>query len=178
MTAKQRWILQRAMHRQYIWVPLGFIAGYMGMLAPVHELGHILAAWPFGLRVVSMTWRSVRFDGPGNFYVAIAGYTFEHIVWMSLAAVWCIRWRRRGWFFYGMGLSPLWQWWRSSDRAALPGNMVLIGDVACVTIFMIGVTFHYKVMWHYNPNLMKALSYWRWRGVDSASTRPCRGIPQ
>lgn len=60
-------------------------ANRYGVLAPVHELGHILAAYATGGRASMTSWTLVTSYGGVVWFIIIAGYFFEMIVWQAMA---------------------------------------------------------------------------------------------
>ena len=158
---KQERLIKRAMEIQDLWTFGGFMIGLTIVFAPVHELGHIIVGTLQGQKVIMAGWASVKFDGNVNLWTAIAGYLFEHYVFITIASIGCIKWRKWGWFAYGIALTPLIQWWFSFDRSIL-GELTLLGDMVCGIMFVIGILVHRSIMFQYNPKLMKVLLHRRY----------------
>ena len=159
---KQEKLITMAQERQDWYTFLGIVIGLTPAFSPIHEMGHIIVGTMMGNEVLRVWWTGVDFRDNLSMWNLIAGYTFEHYVWIFLASVWCVRWHRRGWFAYGVALAPAIKWWISQDRWMVATNATLLADMICVILFAIGVMAHRAVMFQYNPKLMRALSIRRY----------------
>ena len=59
----------------------GFIANMSLLLAPVHEIGHLITAILFSGGGISMEWSAVYYSGRASGIVSASGFVFEAWVW-------------------------------------------------------------------------------------------------
>ena len=60
---------------------LGMLCNLSLLLAPVHEIGHFLAAIITGAGNISLDWTTVYYSGRNSVFVSAAGFVFEAFVW-------------------------------------------------------------------------------------------------
>jgi len=97
---------------------VGAVIGYSTILAPIHEMGHVLAIWLSpGASMHTMQWTQVAYKWTPNAVIAMAGYTSA----LCVAAALSVRARRRrniGFSLFWLGyaaIQPV-HAWGSSDH--------------------------------------------------------------
>lgn len=118
---------------------IGILAIWLSLLAPVHELGHVIAAAISGIPF-RMYWK-VTWVQTETWPIAMAGYPFEFAIW---AVLYMIRHEKgKGDFFKGALIG-------TATLALISGDHFWLADNTRLSLFTINVLWLcYVGFWYY-----------------------------